>query len=85
MPIEYKTRVAHLRGTVGVDEAESLLQWVQETPAGSLNLKLCEHIHSAVLQAILYVRPKISREPEQQELMLWLQAAGLLEKGDGDG
>jgi hypothetical protein len=81
MPIEYKTRVAHLIDTVGVEDAEALLTWLSDTPACSINLKRCSHIHSAALQAILFEQPKISRLPENQQLLLWLNAAGLIKEG----
>ncbi len=63
MPVTYLKTVARLEGACDVEEAEGLLEWLQEHPKGKLNLKECEHLHSAVLQVLLALRPCISSCP----------------------
>jgi hypothetical protein len=82
MPIEYKTKVAVFTGQVGVEEAEELLAWLQTTPASSINLKQCVHVHGAVLQTLMFTEPKITKTPEDPALLEWLQAARVLPEGE---
>ncbi len=63
--MRFKKSVAVLEGVCTVEEAESLLEWLVEHPRGKVNLKRCEHLHTAVLQVLLAVRPGVSRAPEE--------------------
>ncbi|EEX66451.1 hypothetical protein V7T16_04610 [Vibrio metoecus] len=82
MPIEYKNRVAYLVDHVGVEEAETLLTWMESTPGSSVNLKHCKHVHSAVLQALMYEKPRVTVLPNDPELKQWLSAANIIGKGE---
>ncbi|MYL25107.1 hypothetical protein [Vreelandella massiliensis] len=53
MPIEFKRRSAIFTGACEVEEAETLHSWLLEQPKASLNLRHCEHLHTAMLQVIL--------------------------------
>ena len=64
MPVTLKKTVAVLKGTCTVEEAERLLEWLVEHPGGKVNLKDCEHLHTAVLQVLMATRPRVSAEPQ---------------------
>ncbi|MBF9000386.1 hypothetical protein [Vibrio nitrifigilis] len=82
MPIEYKTRVAHLIDSVAVEEAQELFEWIENTPASSINLKRCSHLHTSVLQTLMYEKPKITALPTDPLLLSWLVAADIVSQGD---
>jgi hypothetical protein len=63
MTIRYLKKYAALEGIVGVDDAESLAQWLQQQAAPAVNLGKCEHLHGAVLQVLLALRPAITVPP----------------------
>lgn len=73
MAIDYKKQVAHLRDQLGAEEADTLFSWLQENPKASLNLSRCTHLHAAVLQVLILLRPSISVWPDQVELTHWLK------------
>ena len=84
MPVEYKSRVAHLVDEVTVEDAEPLFEWLETTAAASINLKRCSHLHAAVLQALMQQRPRITATPTDASLLQWLIAADLINKGARD-
>jgi hypothetical protein len=75
MPIEYKKNRAFLREVVSVEEAESLLEWLQKKPTAKVDLSGCTHLHTANLQVLMAAKPEIDRWPEAAELSTWLKAA----------
>jgi hypothetical protein len=68
MPIRYLKKHAALEGVVGVDDAEALAQWLLQQPAPAVNLGKCEHLHGAVLQVLLALRPRITAPPADARL-----------------
>lgn len=75
MPIECKKKVAYLRGVCAVEEAETLLAWLNDTPGARINMKECEHLHTAVLQVLLAAKPPLSAPPQNEFLARWLGAS----------
>ena len=73
MPIIYKKTVAVLEGVCTVEEAEILWEWLRNNPAGKLNLKACEHFHTAIFQVLMACGARVSVPPADS----WL--SGLLE------
>ena len=63
MSIRYLKKYAALEGVVGVDDAETLAQWLQKQASPSVHLGRCEHVHGAVLQVLLACRPRLSVPP----------------------
>jgi hypothetical protein len=63
MTIRYLKKHAALEGVVGVDDAEALTQWLLRQAAPAVHLGRCEHLHGAVLQVLLALRPKLSAPP----------------------
>ncbi len=75
MSLTYKRDIAHLGGQVTVEDAEGLLNWLLERPAGKVNLRQLEHLHAANLQVLMALRPRISAWPRDPDLNAWLRAA----------
>ena len=75
MAMSYKRNVASFEGTVGVEEAEGFLGWLQKHPKPKLDLSACTHLHAAQLQVLMAARLPIAAWPEDGSLMMWLKAA----------
>lgn len=75
MPIHFMKNIACFKGVCAVEEAESLLQWLQDQPRGKIKLKECTHVHTAVLQVLLAARVMVTLPPEDPELAHWLMPA----------
>ena len=75
MPIEFKKNRAVFHDVVGVEEAEGLLDWLQNKQAAKVDLSPCGHLHTANLQVLMAARPEISRWPTNSELRAWLETA----------
>jgi len=82
MPIELKKKVAVCTDACTIEEAETLLQWLLETPKGKINLKLCVHLHTAIFQVLIAAKPTLSALPLCDDLNGQLFAAGLVEEFD---
>ncbi|MEB0140158.1 MULTISPECIES: hypothetical protein [unclassified Undibacterium] len=73
MPITYSKSCARLIDIVTVEDAEELLQWVQQHPKGKIDLAACVHLHAAVLQVLMAARLPLAAWPDDAELSIWLQ------------
>ena len=76
MGIRYLKKHAALEGAVSAEDAEALVAWLRTAqlagkPA-AVHLGRCEHLHSAVLQVLLALKPKVAAPPADR----WL--AGVL-------
>jgi len=71
MAIRYLKKHAALEGHVSVEDAEALAQWLREQRTPAVHLGKCEHVHAAVLQVLLALRPRIAAAPSDA----WLAAA----------
>ncbi len=60
MPIRYLKKHAALEGEVGVETAEELAQWLRAQKKPAVHLGKCAHLHAAVLQVLLALKPAIS-------------------------
>jgi hypothetical protein len=63
MTIRYLKKHAALEGHIGVDDAEPLAQWLLKQPKPTVHLGKCEHVHAAVLQVLLALRPQVAKPP----------------------
>jgi hypothetical protein len=61
--IRYLKKYAALEGNVSVEDAETLAQWLQQQGDPTVSLAKCEHLHGAVLQVLLALRPKFRERP----------------------
>lgn len=75
MAIEYKKSVALFKDIVSVDEAETLLEWLQKKPTARVDLSACTHLHPANLQVLMVAKPVVSAWPVDQALCGWIQSA----------
>jgi hypothetical protein len=75
MSIEYKTNLATFSDVVSVEEAEALLEWLQNNSAARVDLSACTHLHPANLQVLMVAKPAISAWPTDAGLATWLTSA----------
>lgn len=75
MPIEYKKNQVIFRDIASVDEAEGLLEWLQNKPAARVDLAACTHLHPANLQVLMAAKSRISVWPNDANLRSWLETA----------
>jgi hypothetical protein len=75
MAIEFQKKCALFRDFVGVEEAESLLEWLQKNPRGRVDLAACTHLHAANLQVLMAARPTIAAWPKEANLLAWLKSS----------
>jgi hypothetical protein len=68
MAIRYLKKHAALEGHVRVDDAEALAQWITAQAAPAVHLGKCEHVHAAVLQVLLALKPRIVAAPADARL-----------------
>lgn len=75
MPIDYKKNQALFRDIVSVEEAEGLLEWLQNKPAAKVDLGACTHLHPANLQVLMAAKSCITVWPNDANLRAWLETA----------
>jgi hypothetical protein len=75
MPVEYKKNRAIFHNDVSVEEAEGLLEWLQNNPAACADLSACSHLHTACLQVMMAAHANIVQSPHSAELRAWLEPA----------
>lgn len=75
MPIDYKKNQATLRDIVSVEDAETLLGWLQDKPAAKIDLAACSHLHPANLQVLMAAKCRVSAWPTDADLRGWIEPA----------
>ena len=75
MAMEFKKKTVLLSGTVDVQDAEKLLEWLQGKSHARVDLSACTHLHPANLQVLLAAGVTVSAWPVDDDLALWLQSA----------
>jgi len=73
MPIEYKNDAAVFREMVSVEEAEGLLQWLQDKAAAKVDLGDCIHLHPANLQVLMAAKSRVTVWPFDANLRAWIE------------
>jgi hypothetical protein len=71
MPIRTLKKHAVLEGHVSVEDAETLAAWLREQKKPAVHLGGCEHVHAAVLQVLLALKPTVVAAPADP----WLKSA----------
>lgn len=74
MAMTYKRNVALFADTVGVEEAEGFLTWLQKHPKPKLSLAACTHMHAAPLQVLMAAGIPIAEWPLDESLAKWLKS-----------
>ncbi len=77
MPITLSERTASLEGVCPIEEAETLLEWLRNTAEPQVDLAACEHLHAAILQTLLALRPTIAAMSSDPLLARLLAGAGV--------
>ena len=62
-------------GALTVEDAEALLQLVQDSGVTAVDLAGCEQVHAACLQVLMAARLPVTGWPTDNELARWLRAA----------
>jgi hypothetical protein len=75
MSIQYQKKIAIFQETIGVEEAEGLLEWLLKNPKGRVNLANCQHLHAANLQVLMAAKPAVAAWPRDISLRAWLESA----------
>ena len=75
MSIEYAQNQVLFKDVVSVEDAESLLEWLQKKPAAQADFSACTHLHPANLQVLMAANTKVSAWPADTELAAWLRSA----------
>lgn len=75
MAINYKNNLAQFVDLISVEEAETLLGWLQGHPKGKVDLSACTHVHPANLQVLMAAKAKVSKWPADTSLSDWLKPA----------
>lgn len=75
MMIEFHNERAVFSQVVGVDDAEQLLAWLQQTPGAFADLQCCTHLHPANLQVLMAAATPVSVWPDDAALAAWLKTA----------
>lgn len=72
MPVQFDNQTATLSGTVTVEEAETLSNWLKENSRDGAHPQVamasCEHVHAAVLQTLLALQPVVESAPANPHL-----------------
>jgi len=75
MPVTYDENKAVFDGTVTVEDAETLLEWLQDHQHGTADLAACTHLHAADLQLLMAAGIRIAQWPADDDLKTWMKAA----------
>ena len=68
MTVIYHRKKAVIEGVCTVEEAEDLLQWLIKHPGRNVDLQGAQHLHTAVVQALMALKPGIQGEPKNDFL-----------------
>lgn len=72
MPIRYAESKVTLEGVCTIEEVEGLIAFLERTPKAVVLLASCEHMHTAILQALLAYRVPLSGEVYSPFLWKWV-------------
>jgi len=81
MPIEYLSDRAVFHERVPAEEAEGLLEWLQDHQKAVMDLGPCAHLHTAILQILLCALCPIGVLPREPRLRAWLLSSIRAEEG----
>ncbi len=73
MTMEFRKKMALLSGEVGVEDAEKLLEWLQNKPTARVDLSACTHLHPANIQVLLAAGVPVCALPTDTALADWLR------------
>ena len=74
MSIEFNKKQAVFRDAASVEEAEGLLEWLQNKPTATVDLSACTHLHPANLQVLMAHKTHVAAWPDDANLRAWLES-----------
>jgi hypothetical protein len=74
MPIEQRKNKVFFTDVVGVEDAETLLAWLQKKPTLGMDLSACSHLHPANLQVLLAAKAKVLTWPADTQLRGFIES-----------
>ncbi|GEO81336.1 hypothetical protein [Pararhodospirillum oryzae] len=72
MPVRPTETLIHVEGGCGPEDALPLLEALQALPPRPVALAECVHLHTAVLQVLMAVRPAVETLPAEPFLARWV-------------
>lgn len=75
MAIEYRKSLAVFRDVVSVEDAETLLEWLQKKPSARADFSACTHLHPANLQVLMAAKASVVEWPKDDAFADWLKSA----------
>ena len=75
MGIEFKKNLVMFHDVASVEDAEVLLEWLQNKKAAKADLSACTHLHCANLQVLIAAKPSVQAWPADAALRAWLESA----------
>jgi hypothetical protein len=70
MGIRFAKKSVALEGSVAVEEAEALAEWLRRNPRCVVKVAKAGHLHASVLQVLLALRPRLDGAPSDP----WLRS-----------
>ena len=75
MPITYGKKQASFVDFVTVEDAEGLLDWIQNNPSARIDLERCSHLHPSNLQVLMAAGSRVTAWPTDAGLHAFLETA----------
>jgi hypothetical protein len=89
MSVRLDGHIIKLEGACRVEDAEPLLAWLQADRSRVVDLTGAEHLHAAVVQVLIAVRPALEGESRDLFIRNWLApligGAGPIDTGLQEG
>ena len=82
MPLRIERNKIYLEESCTVEDALPLVEFIQGQKNPKVDLSQCSYMHTAVLQALVGMRPKIAGVPNDPSLARWVMP--LLARGDAE-
>jgi hypothetical protein len=73
LTIRLEDGILHIEGICPVEEAETLLERLLDEPGLPVDWSGCRHLHTAVLQVLMAVRPPLRGTPDDAFLRRWIE------------
>lgn len=73
MTIRLEDGILHIEGACPVEEAETLLGQLLDNPDLIVDWSGCRHLHTAVLQVLMSMRPPLRGVPDDPFLHRWIE------------
>jgi hypothetical protein len=72
MTVVVEEKVIRLQGICAAEDAETLVTRLQVAPESEIDVSACRHLHGAVVQVLLALRPNVRGMAEDIFLRDWV-------------